>query len=149
MSTVTKRTITVTVRITNLRPTLAAFKALPDDANMEMRAASLSIAGFLAVELKMAARTDAQSALMVPTIRAMKDRVPVVQAGGARRVGRNREPAYKILFGSEFGAHSLKQYRAFNAGGYWFFVTVDENTEYIDREYNDAADEVLTKWGAR
>lgn len=144
-----KRTITVTVRITNLRPTLAAFRDLPDDANQEMRAASLSIAGFLAVELKMAARGNGQSALMVPTIRAIKDRVPVVQAGGARRVGRNRVQAYKVLFGSEFGAHTLKQYRAFNASGYWFFITVDENTGYIDREYNEAADEVLTKWGAR
>lgn len=144
-----KRTITVTVRITNLRPTLAAFRDLPKDADREMRAASLSIAGFVAVELKMAARGNGQSALMVPTIRAVKDRVPTVQAGGLRRVGRNRVPAYKVLFGSEFGSHSLKQYRAFNAGGYWFFVTVDENRGYIDREYNEAADEVLRNWGAR
>lgn len=143
----TKRTITVTVRITNLRPTLRKFKDLPEDATKEMRAASLSIAGVLAVDIKNEARANAQSALMVPTIRAMRDRVPVVQGGGSRRVGRNRVPAFKVLFGAEFGAHSLAQFRPFNSTGYFFFPTVDASRDYIDREYNKAADEVLAKWG--
>lgn len=142
-----KRTITVTVRITGLRPTLAKFKALPKNADKEMRAASLSIAGVLAVDIKNEARANAQSALMVPTIRAVRDRVPVVQGGGARRVGSNRVPAFKVLFGAEFGSHSLGQFRPFNTTGYFFFPTVDESRDWIDREFNDAADEVLAKWG--
>lgn len=146
---VEKRTITVTVRITNLRETIRAFKDLPEDASKEMRAASLSIAGVLAVDIRNAARANAQSALMVPTIRAVRDRVPVVQGGGTRRVGRNRVPAYKVLFGAEFGSHALKQFRPFDGTGYFFFPTVEQNRGYIDREYNEAADEVLKKWGGR
>lgn len=142
-----KRTITVTVRITNLRETLRKFNDLPKDAAEEMRAASLSIAGVVAVDIKNAARANAQSALMVPTIRAVRDRVPVVQGGGTRRVGRNRVPAYKVLFGAEFGSKSLAQFRPFDGTGYFFFPTVELKRGYIDREYNEAADEVLRKWG--
>lgn len=142
-----KRTITVTVRITNLRQTLAAFKALPKDADKEMRAASLSIAGVLAVDIKNSARANSQSALMVPTIKAQRDRVPTVVAGRSRRVGRNRVPAYKVLFGAEFGSHRLAQFRPFNGEGYFFFPTVEASRSYIDREYNLAAEEVLAKWG--
>lgn len=142
-----KRTITVTVRITNLRETLRKFKDLPKDADKDMRAASLSIAGVLAVDIRNAARANAQSALMVPTVKAQRDRVPTVVAGRERRVGRNRVPAYKVLFGAEFGSHRLAQFRPFNGDGYFFFPTVDEKRDYIDREYNEAADEVLRKWG--
>lgn len=143
-----KRTITLRLRIVGLRETLRAFDALPQDANNELRAASLSIAGYLAVEIRLSAQTNAQSALMGPTVRATKDRVPVVVAGGARRVGSNRVQAYKVLFGSEFGSHSLKQYRGFNASGYWFFETVERNRSYVENEYNEAADEIIKKWGS-
>jgi hypothetical protein len=142
-----RKTITVTLRISGIRETIRAFNQLPDDASQEMRAASLSIAGVVAADVRTAARRNPQSALMAPTVRAQKDRVPVVVAGGTRRVGRNRVPAYKVLFGSEFGAHSLKQYRAFNSNGYWFFETFNAKSDYISREYIAAADEVLAKWG--
>jgi hypothetical protein len=142
-----KRTLTVTIRITGLRETLRATKNWPDDAQKEIRAASLSIAGAVAVDIRTAARTNGQSALLAPTVRAVKDRVPSVQAGGARRVGRNRVPAYKVLFGSEFGAVTLRQYRAFQSGGYWFFKTVEADTDYISSEWLDAIDDVNRRWG--
>jgi|SRR5688572_3844 len=143
-----RRTITIRLRIFGLRETLRAFDRLPDDANKELRAASLSIAGFLATEIRLSSRLNAQSALLGPTVRAQKDRVPVVVAGGGRRVGRNRVPAYKVLFGSEFGATVLRQYRAHNGDGYWFFSTVTLNRAYVEREYNEAADEIIQKWGS-
>jgi hypothetical protein len=143
-----KRTITLRLRIVGLRETLRAFDNLPKDATTELRAASLSIAGYLAVEIRLSAQQNAQSALMGPTIRALKDRVPVVVAGGNRRVGSNKVQAYKVLFGSEFGATVLKQYRAHNSSGYWFFETVNKNRDYIEHEYNEAADEIIKKWGS-
>jgi hypothetical protein len=142
-----KRTITVTIRITNLRETLRKFNDLPKDADKEMRAASLSIAGAVAVQIRSAAGAQRQSALMVPTIRAQRDRVPTVVAGGTRRVGSNKVPAYKVLFGSEFGSKTLAQFRGFDSEGYWFFRTVDANREYFQQEWTEAADEVLKKWG--
>lgn len=142
-----KRTLTVTIRITGLRETIRAFKNLPDDASTELRAASLSIAGAVAVDIRQAARTNAQSGLLAPTVRPARDRVPAVQAGGTRRVGSNRVPAYKVLFGSEFGAKTLKQFRPFT-DSYWFFRTVEEKQGYIESEWLDAADEILRKWAS-
>lgn len=141
-----KKTLTVTIRISGLRETVRAFKNWPSDAITEIRAASFSIAGYVATKIKVSARLNAQSALIAPTVRAMKDRLPVVVAGGNRRVGSNRVPAYKVLFGAEFGAVTLAQFRAFQSGGYFFFVTVDREREYIQNEYLGAVDEVNRKW---
>jgi hypothetical protein len=143
---VVKRTLTVTIRISGLRETIRAFKQWPEDAITEIRAASFSIAGVVAVRIKGAARLNAQSALIAPTVRAQKDRLPVIIAGGTRRVGRNKVPAFKVLFGAEFGAVTLAQFRAFNAGGYFFFSTVDAEMDYISSEYVAAVDEVNRRW---
>lgn len=141
-----RRTLTVTMRITGLPQTIRAFNKLPKDAQREVAAASLSIAGVLAVDVRISARTNGQSGLMAPTVRAVKGTLPTIVAGGNRRVGRNRVPAYKVLFGSEFGSHSLKQYRGFTSDGYWFFRTVKDNLDYVDREFNAAWDEVIRRW---
>lgn len=143
-----KRVLTVTIRITGIKEVIRATNKWPDDAKAEIKAASISIAGAVAVEIKGAARGfNAQSALLAPSVRVFKGTTPMIQAGGSGRVGRNRVPAYKVLFGSEFGSVSLKQYKAFNANGYWFFVTVKANTSFIEREYLEAVDEVNRKWG--
>lgn len=142
-----KTFLTVTIRISGAHQTLKAFKQLPDDATTELRAASLKIAEVLAAQLKVvAAVTSAQTALMVPTIRAKKDRVPVVQAGGTRRVGSNRVPAFKVLFGGEFGSHALKQYPAFNSEGYWFFSSVKRDEDRVREGWLDAVDTINRKW---
>lgn len=141
-----RKTLTVTIRITGLREVIRAFKKWPDDAIAEIRAAGFSIAGYVATKIRTSARLNAQSGLIAPTVRAMRDRLPVIVAGGNRRVGRNRVAAYKVLFGAEFGAVTLAQFRAFQSGGYFFFVTVDKERDYIQREYLDAVDEVNRKW---
>jgi hypothetical protein len=139
--------LVVRVRIDGLRETIKAFAHLPKDATVELRAASLAIAEALAETVRTAAEGDSgQSALMAPTIRAMRDRVPAIAAGGARRVGSNKVPAFKVLFGSEFGSHSLKQYRPFNPTGYWFFSTVQANEDEIGARWLAGADEIVRKW---
>lgn len=142
-----KRTLTVTVRITGYRELVRAFKNYPEDAIKELRAASLSIAGAVAVKIRAAALAQRQSGLLAPTVKAVKGQTfPTIEAGGYRRVGRNRKPAYKVLFGSEFGSNALKQYRAFDSDGYWFFITVKANNGYITQEYLGAVDAVNRKW---
>jgi hypothetical protein len=141
-----RRTLTVTIRITGLRETIRAFKKWPDDAITEIRAAGFSIAGVVATKIRESARLNAQSGLLAPTVRAVKDRLPVIVAGGERRIGRNKVRAYKVLFGAEFGAVTLAQFRAFNSGGYFFFVTVDRESDYIQDEYLGAVDEINRKW---
>lgn len=144
--------ITVKVRISGVRETIRAFRQLPKDANDELRKRSQAIASDLATKIASAARSSsAQSALVAGTVKAMRDRVPVVQAGGNRKVGRKRKPAHKVLFGANFGATYLKQFRPHRAGGtddYWFFSTVEANEGRIDQEWNAAADEIIHRWGS-
>jgi hypothetical protein len=142
-----RRVLTVTIRITGIREVIRATSKWPDDAQAEIQDASLRIADVVAGHIRTAAHTNAQSALIAPSIRVMKGNAPIIQAGGSGRVGRNNVPAYKVLFGSEFGSHALKQYRAFNSSGYWFFVTVKADTDFIGREYLAAVDATNRKWG--
>jgi hypothetical protein len=144
--------IVVRLKIDGVHETLAAFRSLPKEATAALRDANQKISEDLAEKIRDAARSsDAQSALIVPGIKARRDRVPSVQAGGKRKVGRNRKPLDKILFGANFGATYLKQFRKHNGGAgsedYWFFSTVEENESRIVKEWNDAADRVLSQWG--
>ena len=107
-----KTALTVNMPIEGARETLRAFRKLPKEASQELRERSLKLSETLANRARQAARSDSpQAALMAPTIKARRDRLPSIQVGGSKRVGRNRKPAYKILFGSEFGSNTLRQSR--------------------------------------
>jgi hypothetical protein len=144
-----QKDITVRVRIDGLRETIAALNRLPKEADLEIRAAAQELAKDMAAAAAAAGRGEGrQAALVATTVKAMRDRVPVVNAGGARRLGRNREPAYKLLFGSEFGATRYKQYKPhLGSGSYWFFRTVDEKQAEISAAWLQAADEIIRRFG--
>lgn len=145
-----KKDLTVKVRIDGLRETIAALSRLPKDANDEIRAAATALAKDMAVVAAAAGRVEGrQAALVAVTVKAGRDRVPVVNAGGTRRLGSNRAPAYKLLFGSEFGANFYKQYRPHvGSGSYWFFQTIDDQQAEISAAWLAAADEIIEKFGA-
>lgn len=139
----------IQMHITGARETLAAFRRLPKDASTELRERSLKLSELLANRAMAAGRSDSrQSALVAGTVKPRKDRVPVVEVGGSARVGRHGTPAWKILFGAEFGAGpSLPQFRPHRGReGYWFFPTVKAEQSTIDREWNEAADEIVRKF---
>jgi hypothetical protein len=142
--------LTMRVRITGVHETLAAFRNLPKDATVELREAAGRIAERIAVSARAAGMSSsAQSALVAPSVRVARDRVPVVQVGGAGQVGRRNTPMWKILFGAEFGARSYRQFRRHRgAKGYWFFSTIEGNEGQIAAEWNKAADTIISKWGA-
>jgi hypothetical protein len=142
---VAKPGLTVSVRIDGVRETLQAFRSLPKAANDSLRKRSMELAQTLADRVAAAGRADSrQSALVAPTVRARRDRVPVIVAGGPKRVGRNRKPAHKILFGAEFGAKTLPQFRPhLGRGSYWFFRTVEENQAETARAWDQVADDIL------
>lgn len=144
--------IVVRIRITGGRETLAKFRDLPKDASAALRDANVEISKDLAEKIATAATASSkQSALVAPGIKARRDRVPSVEVGGRRRVGRNKVPLEKILFGANFGATRLKQYRPHRGAGdddYWFFSTVEANEADIVQQWESAVDEVLRKWGS-
>lgn len=146
--------ITVRLKIDGARQTLAAFRRLPKEASKELRDANQTISEDLRDKIRAAAEaSDKQSALMAPTIKSRRDQVPSIEAGGTRKVGRHRVPAFKIVYGSNFGATYLKQFRKHNGGAgsedYWFFSTVEANESRLVREWTQAADRILSDWGSR
>lgn len=157
-----KQTLTIRLRATGIKETLAAFNRLPKDANKELREASADIAQALAQSAKAASHVDAQSAAVGSTVRVARDRVPVVQAGGAKRITSSRVPAWALLFGSEFGANG--RYGWYAAGKYgdssarqfsshqgrtgrWFFPTIERESAEALRQWGMAADEIVRKFG--
>lgn len=142
------KTLTLRLHITGVRETIRAFGGLPKDANDELRDKAQELSEDLARKVTNAGRADtAQSALIAPTVKAKRDRVPVIQAGGTKRVGSNRKPAYKVLFGSEFGSNQLKQFRPHvGQDSYWFFKTVEDSSPEIGQAWNEAADDIIRKW---
>lgn len=157
-----KQALTVRLQAPGMRETLAAFSRMPKNTNQELRTASLRIAKVLAESAKGASAIDAQSAAVGTTVRAIKDRVPVVQAGGSKRITSSRVPAWALLFGSEFGAtrrfgwyanprYGNSEGRQFaphqGRQGRWFFPTVEAEQGRIVAEWNRAADAIVRKFG--
>lgn len=141
----------LSLRITGLRETIRAFRDLPKDADRELRDANQDISDDLATEIaEAAAGSSAQSALMARTVKARRGRTPSVAAGGAARVGRHNAPAFKILFGANFGATYLKQFRPHRGAGdddYWFYSTAEKAQPRVDARWGEAADRIVSEWG--
>jgi hypothetical protein len=143
------RALAIDIKIEGLRETLKAFRDLPKDASAELRTAAGKIAEDMAGWIKSAAALDSpQSALMVPTVKVARDRVPAVTIGGARRVGSSRAQAYKILLGANFGARSFPQFREWAGKGNDFFVfrNIEAHSAEIEERYLDAADRIIRAW---
>lgn len=143
-----KNSLTITIRIDGLQQILTALKDVPKDAQLELRAAALELSQELAAAAKASGMAEgAQAALVATTVKAAKDRVPVVTAGGTKKLGSNKKPAYKLLFGSEFGATYLEQYKPhIGRDSYWFFKTIEENQVEISTRWLEAANEVIRKF---
>lgn len=144
-----KSGLTMTIHIDGIRETLAALRKLPKDASDELRVAALEISKEIAAAAAASGRREgSQAALVATTVKARRDRVPVVAAGGTRRLGRNRKPAYKLLFGSEFGADRYEQFRPhIGRGSYWFFRTIEDEQVEIAARWLEAADRIIAKFG--
>jgi hypothetical protein len=149
---VAKQGLVVTVQGEGIRETLAAFRGMPRDAQNELRAAALDLSLELAAAAKASGEAEgSQAALVAGTVKAMRDRVPVVQAGGSKRLGSRRKPAWKLLFGSEFGSNRFRQFPRLHQGraGVWFFPVIEENAPMIAARWREAADNVIRAFATR
>lgn len=145
-----KSQLTVGIRIDGVRETLAAFRALPREAAGELRDTSLELSRKLAVSAQAAGIAEGhQAALVAKTVRAVRDRVPAVVAGGARRLGPRKAPAWKLLFGAEFGSNEYRQFPRLHVGrsGIWFFPTIEREATATAREWRAAADRIIRAFG--
>ncbi|MEV6646054.1 hypothetical protein [Amycolatopsis sp. NPDC051371] len=158
-----KTTLTVTVHIEGVREILRAFTVLPKDAQNAIRDHSQALARKLAVKavVDVSAHGGPQGPNLATTVKAVRDRVPAIQVGGTRRLGRHRAPAYGMLFGSLFGmtrrsgwyasprygTSSGRQYRPHQGrDAYAFFPLVEREAATISREWHAAVDDVVRKF---
>lgn len=148
-----KTSLTVNVRIDGAKEILKALNQLPKEANQAVRAESMRLAQALARKGQAAAVADdaPQSKLLARTVKARRDRVPVIVAGGTTRIGRGRRkvPAYKLLFGSEFGSNEHKQFQRAHSGrkGYWFFPLAEKEGRTVGKAWSKAADRIVRSYG--
>lgn len=137
------------IEVEGLRPLLSALNKLPKEMNARLRTASLDIADTEAQRIQTAGRSsDAQSRLVAPTVRARRDRVPTIVAGGKKKLPAEGRPrAMDIFFGAEYGGQKRKttqQFRPHRGGkGYWFWPTIRRDEEQIVTTWMDAVNDVL------
>lgn len=157
-----RRALVVKLSISGIRETLKKFKELPPEASTELRDKTQALSSFLALKAKAAGfAIGGQAAPVATTIKANRDRVPSITMGGTKLITSTRKPAYKLLFGAEFGANgrygwfgaakysrSLGRQYLPHAGtkGYFFFRSVDDNQAELERGWNQVADDIVDRF---
>lgn len=148
------------VRVEGLNDTLRALRRYPKEAQAELRDAAGEIANrqVRALRNKASSYPDRRVRGQAPTIRAGRDRIPVVRVGGARRIfdlrdtrsGRGKAPrAGDVLFGTEFGAveGGPNDWRfPPRRDSYWLFETLSIGHRQVVADWGRAVDQVATKW---
>jgi len=151
-----------------------AFKTMPKEMQEILRKETQHMVGELANKMRSKAHFSpnrSQALLVEKSIKANKDRLPSITAGGGRRVPvtRKKTPGSPqptmgdMLFGAEFGAtkngkgtfpqggvkfapYSGRQGNG--SKGYFIFPTLRANQERIRRDYLETVYKVLKrKWG--
>lgn len=132
----------------------AALRMLPKEASAKLRDASVDIAADIASEASGRARSQGGAAsLVAPSIRATRDRVPVVKMGGSTRLpasgngwarsrGGARQTIGDVIWGAEFGGGARPTTLQFQPHrgrtGYFLWPTVRDNNRDIHERYSDA-----------
>ena len=133
------------------------LRALPREATAKLRDASQAIAAKVASDAAAAARSQGGiAAIVAPTIRAGRDRVPLVRMGNSSPLptsgngwtrGRSgkRQTIGDVIWGAEFGGGARPTTRQFKpwlgndtGAGYFLWPTVRGDREFIENAYGDA-----------
>jgi len=152
-----RESIGVSVRVDGINETLKAFKKLDKEASKAAKEEAMKIAQVLADRIRARAPTDKRYQNLVVSVKAGRDRVPVIRIGGRQtpRVSGGGGPA-QLVIGMEFGAdqngpngwrfppRTPKLGRG-NAG-YWIYPTARANQSEIIKMWFDAMDKIINDW---
>jgi hypothetical protein len=153
------RTVRRTVHgVKGLTRELNKLRDLPKEATDQLRDESVAIAARVAAEARGRAMSGAGgrvSRYVAPTIRATRDRVPVISMGGSARLppssGSTRSGIVgDVMWGAEFGSAQHRQFQPWGGSGgsagyfLWPSVRMDEIIEEWGDALLRAVDEVIT-----
>lgn len=145
----------VGVQVAGLDETLRAFNRYGRDANRELRqAAGAEVDRIIPALTAAGAVAGKQAALTATSVRRRSDRVPVIMAGGSRRLrpsgSKRKVTAGDVFFGAEFGGGSRSTTRQFppyrGHTGYWFWPTLRRHLPELRRRYIRTLDELAARW---
>jgi hypothetical protein len=140
-------------RIEDLPGILKRLNALPKTAQAEIRTAAQAIADEEAERIRAAASgSGGQAAAIAPFIKARRDRVPAIAAGGSAKAkvagGATRG---EIFFGAEFGGQArptTQQFRPHKGReGYFFYPTLRADSERMVERWLGVVRAVEREWG--
>jgi len=152
-----KESFPVAVKIEGISETLAAFKQLDKGASDAAKVEAIKIATFLADRIRAKAPTDRRYQNLAVSVRAGRDRVPVIRIGALAnpKVSGGGGPR-ELVIGMEFGADQAgpngwrfpPRTPRFGRGnqGYWIFPTARLNQTEIIKMWFDAMDKIIAEW---
>lgn len=126
------------------------LRSLPKTASANLRDASQAIADKVAQDAAGDARSQGGvAALVAPSIRSGRDRVPVVRMGNSSKLPSDtrtrrgpRQTIGDVIWGAEFGGGArptTQQFRPHLGNtGYFLWPTVRGDREFIEQAYGDA-----------
>lgn len=139
--------MTRTYTYANVEGLHRALRAVPREASVALRDEAGGIAGDVASRAAARARSlGGVAALVAPTIRVGRDRVPKVLMGSARRLpprdGRprrgSRQTIGDVIWGAEWGSDRFAQFPPRSRDGRFLFRTVRAMGDGILDRYGDA-----------
>lgn len=148
-----KNAVSFTVGMPGLPALLRDLNAFGPEVQARVRDASGKIAEVEAERVVTAASAAGrQAVLAAQSVKVRRDRVPVIVAGGRRKLRsetrRKVQPtAGQVFFGAEFGGGGKPTTQQFEphkgTEGYWFFPTLRDDEDQMLTAYAAVLDEVL------
>lgn len=154
----------VEIQNSGVRETLKAFNRLPKAQQAALRDRTMQLAETLAVRVRQAGQREGRQARPLSvTVKARRDRIPIIEVGGTAKVGASKVPAWRVLLGSEFGGNRRtgwygisrftsstgRQFKPhLGRGSYWFFDAVYREQAVILKAWLAIANDVEQNWRA-
>jgi len=145
------RDTSMAVHVDGLRPLLRQLSKAPRELQNKIRDASQRIADRIASQAaSQASGQGGQAAGVAGSIKAKRDRIPVVQAGGSGAFPTSHPHRVRmedVFFGAEFGGRgrpTTQQFRPHRGRtGYFLYPTIRSMRSEITQEWLDAVGDVI------
>jgi len=154
-----KERISMGVRAEGVQETLRAYRKLDKEAQKKAKDKTVEVSNVLAKRIRSSAPADPRYAMLEQSVKAGRDRVPVIRVGGRAtpQVSGGGGPR-ELVIGMEFGADQSgpnawrlpprTPRRGRGNQGYWIFPTATREQTSIVKLWQDSLDPVLTEWGS-